>query len=355
MIRANRDEPLVPACSVKLAGEPLSPEVMLWITNVSAADQLEGIGTFSMELSSRDDDLGNFPWTDDPRFAFGAEIEMSFGYGDEMDLVIAGEITAVEPAYSLGAPPTLSVRGCDKRYRLNTTPRSRTFFGRTDAQIAEEIGEGRNPVIEATPTLITIPWVVQNNQTDLQLLLKRAREIHYQITMRGNTLVYEPVASTSPRVTTLSFADDLLDFRACRSIVPMTRTEVHSSNAQDNEPYVGRFDGRSRKPPMGGQKSAAQQTFDVLGDTVETAVGECVGSQAEADQRAEAIYEAAALNHIIGGGRCFGQPAIRPGIVIGIEQVGQQFSGDYYVTQTTHTYTRNEGYITTFQARRNAS
>jgi phage protein D len=355
MARAHRDEPLVPACAVSLDGVRLEPDVMLWVTGVSVEDQLDEPGRFAFGLISREDEDGSFPWTDDERFAFGARVEVSFGYGDDLERVISGEITALEPAFSIGGAPTLTVRGCDKRYLLNTEPRSRTFIGQTDKQIAEEIGRTRNPVIEATETGVTLPFIMQKNQTDLQFLIARARQIHYQITMRGDTLVYAPVASASARVATLSFSDDLLDFRACRAIVPMSATKVQSPNPQNKEPFTATFDARGRAPGMGGRKSAAEQARDTIGATVESVVGEPAGSQAETDQRAEALFNAASLNHVLGDGRCFGRTDVRPGTVIGIEEVGDRLSGDYFVTSTAHSYTQREGYITTFRLRRNAS
>jgi phage protein D len=355
MARANRDQPLVPACSVLLNGVVLEPDVMLWITGVSVQDGLEEPGTFSFELMSREDEEGIFPWTDDERFAFGGHIEVRMGYGDDLQSVISGEITAIEPAFTLGGAPTLTVHGCDKRYRLNTTPRMRTFIKQSDSQIAEEIGRQRDPVIDATPTGVELPYVVQQNQTDLEFLLERASIIHYQITMRGDTLVYAPVASASARVATFSLADELLDFRACRAVVPVVQTVVQSTNPEDKEPFTSTFDSRGRKPGMGGEESSSQQAFETVGQAIEALFNQIAATQAEADQRAESLFNAASLNHLVGSGRCFGCTDVRPGTVIGIEGVGARLSGDYYVTQATHTFSQREGYITTFQAQRNAS
>ena len=41
--------------------------------------------------------------------------------------------------------------------------------------------------------------------------------------------------------------------------------------------------------------------------------------------------------------------------VIGLDDLGTRFSGEYYVTSVVHSFSRHEGYLTDFQVRRNAS
>jgi phage protein D len=70
---------------------------------------------------------------------------------------------------------------------------------------------------------------------------------------------------------------------------------------------------------------------------------------------ARAAIDAAALDYIEAEGTCVGCADVRAGTVIAVDGVGRRFSGPYYVTATTHTYTAARGYRTRFAARRNAS
>ena len=56
---------------------------------------------FSLEMISKEDETGIFPWTDDDRLALGAAVEISMGYGDDREPLIVGEITALEPTFSI--------------------------------------------------------------------------------------------------------------------------------------------------------------------------------------------------------------------------------------------------------------
>jgi phage protein D len=46
---------------------------------------------------------------------------------------------------------------------------------------------------------------------------------------------------------------------------------------------------------------------------------------------------------------------MRPGQVIELKDIGTRFSGSYYVTAVEHRYTKRNGYVTHFKARRNSS
>ena len=106
---------------------------------------------------------------------------------------------------------------------------------------------------------------------------------------------------------------------------------------------------------MDGLRSAAQFAASVFGTLVETVVRAPAFSQAEADRLAFARFNAAALSLVHGDGRIRGRTDVRAGRVIGLDDLGTRFSGEYYVTSVVHSFSRHEGYLTDFQVRRNAS
>jgi phage protein D len=80
-----------------------------------------------------------------------------------------------------------------------------------------------------------------------------------------------------------------------------------------------------------------------------------VFSQAEADEIAVSRYNETAFSYITGEGRTVGRTDIQAGTVIRIEGVGERFSGLYYVTSARHSFTPQQGYLTSFSVRRNAT
>src|SRR5262249_51751111 len=161
--------------------------------------------------------------TDDDRLALGTAVEISFGYGDDRSPVFAGEITALEPTFSIAGSPTLTVRGYDKRHRLNGTPRTHSYVDKTDANIAEQICGLRNVPLQATDSGVRHAYVLQADQTDFDFLKQRAERIHFELAMdeRG-TLNFRPVASATSSELSLTLGDDLLEFRPRMALVPLT-------------------------------------------------------------------------------------------------------------------------------------
>ena len=108
MVQANRDEPLVPTFSVALSppsvakpdDEAAAQDVLQWITSVSVHDQVDNPSTFELHLIDQDQIDGSNRWADDGRFVLGANVAVSLGYGGNLDLMIAGEITDLAPGFS---------------------------------------------------------------------------------------------------------------------------------------------------------------------------------------------------------------------------------------------------------------
>jgi uncharacterized protein len=359
MAHAPRDEPLVPSFAVKLNAELLGADIALWIVNVVVEDDLDLPSMFTLELISREDERSTSTWTDDRRLALGIPVEISMGYGSDRESLIVGEITALEPRFSVTGPPTLIVRGYDLRHRLNATRRTRSFVGKTDSAIATEVcKDAKVPIEESTPGMdsrIPHPYVLQADQTDLEFLRERAGRIQFELAMVGGKLNFRPVASAASSVVTLKLADDLLDFRPRMSLVPLTELRVLGWDPKEKQAITASAAVGSEVGTMGGAQSSAQHAQTVFGATVETISRAPVASRAEADQMAVGRFNAAALDFIRGDGRLRGRTDVRAGRVIRLDGLGQRFSGDYFVTSVVHRYSRRDGYFTDFWATRNAS
>ena len=355
MAHASRTEPLVPSFAVQLNGRPLGTDMALWIVNVTVEDDLDVPSMFTLELISKSDERTTTPWTDDARLTLGATIEISMGYGDDRESLIIGEVTALEPVFSIAGPPTLIVRGYDKRHRLNGVRRTRGFSGRTDKTIADEICAPLHVEIASTDNGVTHEYVLQTNQTDLEFLRERAHRCRFELAMDGETLLFRPVGSAAASAVTLALSDDLLDFRPRLSLVPTTSVRVFGWDAKGKQTFTSTVNAGAEVSKMAGDQSASEQTFLALGDAQEAIVRVPVATQAEADQLAADRFNAASLDFIRAEGLARGRTDIRAGRVIHLDELGTRFSGDYYVTSAVHRFSRRDGYLTDFRVRRNAS
>jgi phage protein D len=368
MVRADRTQPLVPSFELELNGTVVGKEIAGWIVNVTVDDELNLPGMFAFELASREDERGTMPWTDDTRFQLGMAVRVGFGYGSRSETVLSGEITALEPRFSSSGPPTLTVRGYDKRHRLNTVRRTRTFVDQKDSDIVTKVGEEAGLTVHPVDSKVVHSYVLQAGRTDLEFLVERARRIQFELVMLDDQLFFRPVANAAEEALALSFKDDLLDFEPRVALTPATQLQILGWDAKSKAPIdaVGeparnqpenatadpaedKAEGKAR-----GTRSGVISSAQVLGSRVESSMAVPVATQAEADQLAQAHFDAMTLDFIRGDGRCRGCTGVRAGSVIRIDGAGQRFSGLYYVTSAVHSYTRRDGYVTRFQVRRNA-
>jgi phage protein D len=355
MVHATRNRPVVPSFGVKLNGEPLVADMAMWIVNVVVEDDLNLPGMFTLELISKQNNNLPVAWTDESRLSLGTQIEISMGYGDERESLIVGEIMALEPTFTIDGPPTLVVRGFDRRHRLSRTRRTRSFVEQKDSDIAEQIGADAGVLVTATDSGVRHPYVLQSDQTDLEFLRERARRMRYELAMEGEVLLFRPIANDGSTVVTLTLSGDLFEFRPRMSFVPITEINVLGWDPKEKQAITAAARVGNEASTMAGAKSAAQVAEDLLTTQVETVVRSPVASQAEADQIAIARFNAAALDFIHGEGRARGRTDVRAGTVIRIDDLGKRFSGQYYVTSVVHRYSRRDGYLTDFRAQRNAS
>jgi phage protein D len=105
---------------------------------------------------------------------------------------------------------------------------------------------------------------------------------------------------------------------------------------------------------MGGKTNGAALVKEVFGEATLLIGDQPVLSQAEADQLARACLNRNLLRLVHGEGLCRGRPNLHPGQVIRIEGFGKRFSGQYYVTGTSHRHAPNQPYRTHFTVTRNA-
>lgn len=349
-------EQLAPEFLVRVAGSDLPQPAAADLLHVMVQEDVAAPAMFACELLNWDGEKAVMKWSDEDTFREGKALEIRVGYRDDLKVLINGEITALELTVASSEVPTLSVQGYDRSHRLMRTRRVRTFVDVTDSDIARRVAEDLGLAAEVAATSGTYSYVVQSNQTDFEFLHERAARIGYEVIVQNKTLRFRPRPLSARGSVTLHREKDLLEFRARLStLAPASKTTVRGWNPQTKEGIVGKAAGSDAAAKMGGSTHGAASVEKAFGENSSVAILSSPSTQGEADQMARAAIDEAALGYIEAEGACFGRADVRAGSVISVEGVGKRFSGPYYVTSTTHTYTPAHGYRTRFAARRNAS
>jgi len=344
-----------PAFAITVDSSPLPVAIALQVGRVSVDEDAGLPSMFVIELAGGDSS-GETVWIDDGTFTVGAAVEIKLGYGDALQSLIAGEITGVEPSFTRQRRPMLAVRGHDRRHRLLRGRKTRSFVQQKDSDIAATIASEAGLTAQAEDSQVVHDYVLQPNQTNLEFLQERARRIEYEVVVEDKTLHFRPVQNAQGEVLTLTFDDDLLEFYPRLSTMgQLSEIELRGWSPKDKKEIVATAKGGDEVSTMGGSDSGAAIAQSAFGDAGVLLSDLPVLTQAEADQLVRACFNRAVLDLISGEGVCSGRTDLRPGQVVKIDGIGTRFSGQYYVSATSHRYTPRHAYQTHFAVRRNAS
>jgi phage protein D len=347
---------LAPTFEVHVNGAKLSNEARADLIGVSVLDDVEAAGMFTLTMACWDAGLMQAKWIDDKLFREGNPVEISLGYRDQPKQLIAGEITAIEPEFAQGRPPTLTLRGHDLRHRLMRSRRTRSFVETKDSDIAGRLASEAGLMPQVEDSRITLPYVLQHNQSDFEFLMARAQRIGYEFLVRDRNLIFRPRKADGSELATLRREIELLDFRPRLSTFgQIPELEVRGWDPATKKEIVGKARAGDEARAMGDGAAGPSATRRAFDPPASARVDLPVHSQAEADQLARCGFVEMALGYVRAQGTCIGDPRLLAGTVVKIEGVGTRFSGRYYLTSVEHRYGPNDGYRTRFSARRNAT
>jgi phage protein D len=94
-----------------------------------------------------------------------------------------------------------------------------------------------------------------------------------------------------------------------------------------------------------------EQLAQAFGNRREVVTNRPVHTSEEADSVARSLLADLMKGLVEADGQTIGLPNLRAGRTVEIANLGERFSGVYYVRESTHTI-GNQGYVTSFRARR---
>jgi phage protein D len=342
-----------PAFRVKVDGRVLEPEQTMAISEVVVTHEIGTSDQFSLTLASP---YPHLPWThgrDAALFKPGAAVTIEMGYVDDLQPMLSGEVTGLSPDFPSDGTATLQVDGHTRLHRLDGPRQTRTFQDMTDAEIVESIAQQVGLTARAERTPIRHAHLIQYNRTNLEFLRERAEALDFELLVEDRTLVFRKPQSGSPRVASLTWGETLRSFRpSVNSLEPVTEVIVRGYDPKTKTAIVGRAGAGAEEVTLGAE-NGARLVNSAFGSRTEVVVDAQPTSQAEAEQRAKAVFNKRMMELISGSGEAVGQPALRAGRVVELGGLGPRFNGLYYIVRSTHTI-GSAGYRTGFSVRRNA-
>ncbi len=353
MSSSNSPPYFAPAFRIKVGGQVLEPTQEKSVAELTVTHELGASDQFRIVFTSP---YPTLPWThgkDAALFKPGVGVTIEMGYVDATQPLFNGEVTGLAPNFPSDGASTLRVEGLSRLHRLDGPRRTRTFQEVTDSEIVQRVAQEAGLSSQADSTQLKYPYVIQNNQTDLDFLRERANGVDFELLVDDRTLIFRKSKAGSAKSVSLKWGESLRRFQPIlNSLQPVTEVTVRGYDPMTKAEIVGRAAAGAEETTM-GQQSGAKLVNAAFGSRAEMAVDRQPSSQAEAEQRAKAIFNQRMMELITGNGVSIGDPALRAGAVVDIAGLGADFSGLYYVVRSTHSIGAG-GYETQFSVRKNA-
>ena len=331
--------------TIKIDGSEAPDEVMNKLASVTVDQHSHLPGMFTIRFYDADLSL-----IDEGPFNLTKEVEISATKPDDDSPItlIKGEITALEPDFGESMTPELVVRGYDKTHRLFRETRSKAFLNVKDSNLAEEIANaiGLQSEIETTDTIYD--HVFQSNQSDLAFLMERAWRIGFECFVEEDKLYFRKPPNSGTAPVTLKWGEDLKTFFPRMTLAEQVdEVIVRGWDVKEKKQIVGKAESGNLYPNIDESKDGKTWASD-FGRGKKIFVDHPVVSQAEANVLAAARLDELSGAFIDAEGTATRRPDVKAGQKVKLENLGNRFSGEYLVTNVTHTYSP-EGFSSTFR------
>lgn len=371
--------PLAPECSIRIDGDAIPAALRASIVSVSYTDGIEGADRVELTLANP-----SLRWLDHPLLQVDNGFALSIGYAPgPLEEVFVGEITGVEPTFPAGGMPTLRITAQDYLQRLQRGTKDRSFrikipsvgnFPLPDSLVAalvsgtNELIPDLDPVGGTLSTLVGLATFLafpqfaqmavrkQSGVNDFQFLGEVARENGWQMYIdhtaepRGRVLKFQFLIQDYAPSLTLTWGASLTDFTPRLTTVG----EIEGVSAcvwvdSIKTEFVITLNWDFDRAMFNLSITPGGQLGELLGPGDTTTIKPT--SYATAPRKILTELLPKLNNRLTGSGNTVGNPKIKASRVIRLEGLGDQFSGLYRITSTTHTFDGG-GYKTSFQARK---
>ncbi len=273
----------------------------------------------------------------------GAAVEVNMGAGSRT--LFKGEITALEPSWTMDGVAAITVRALDNAHRLARGRKTRTFNDKTDADIAKTVGAESKLSVKADPTTETHVYTLQRNESNLTFLKRLAARNNFQVTVDEGTLHFKK-ASMSTTPTKITMGSNLRSLRMnFNSQDQVTKVIVRGWDIRKKQEIVGTASSGDIET-IGGGQAGASLSESKFGEQIAYITDVPVGSQAMANDLAKAELNRLARQFARGSCIVDGNDALYAGALVEFEGLNMPHNGKYYIISTRHVVSPTGGYTT---------
>jgi phage protein D/phage baseplate assembly protein gpV len=334
-----------PRFDVRISGVTLSADVTQQVLSVRYDSDLDVAEMFSIVLYNPDNKL-----LDSALFDLGKTVEIHMGYGYDLQPMMLGEIASIEPEFPNNGPPTITVTGYDKSYRMrHNQPEPKQYRYVNDSLIAAQIAVENLliPIVDPSPILHLRKPILQT-ESDMAFLKDRARANFFEVRVWWDKLYFQfPRPQTQAYV--LEWGKNLSSYSPRIASSGAAGLQIIRSYSEDLASSIVAFAMAPDFNPENLTEKLGSAGIELL-----LSLGRRVSRVHNLESPVDAFVIATSLLKDIldglyeGSGSTVGIPDLRAGSYIEIRNVGKRFSGAYRLRKARHVID-DSGYHTTFE------
>lgn len=366
-----------PDFEILLNGFPLDENAKLHVESIEYIESLESTGSLTFIIN----DTPDF-FLSPNRLRLKNSIELWMGYVGNLTTVFTGTIEKVSPHFRKDNCPQIKITAYDRSYDLKRIPPPRLWNVSNPKVAAEELLSkyGLSFFVDPLDVLVNyhIPGdktITQIDQPDWEVLSIIARIGNYNLFVKFNTVymvddnftisrsgytaknfIYNPEESDLYDSLNSVIIDWQADMGSMLQRVTCDCISWGSVGASGDKYGTIRLD-EVQKHGDGYTEVKVQSSFD--DDIIETIriPGKTARTEAQARRLAMSELQRRADNLVDADCEVLGDATLQMGQqhyfkLNGLDKFGLQYSGNYIIKSVRHTLTRNEGFNTKLELRR---
>lgn len=345
---------------IEIEGEEVSdlyPDLLS--LEVELDDELAGMFRLRIPLWQEPD--GTWKYLDDERLTVWKKVTITAGFESATEELISGYITHVKPDFDPDPMQcTLEIWGMDGSVLMDREEKLKDWPNKKDSDIAAEIFNlyGFTPETEDTAVVHeeAVSTIIQR-ETDMQFLKRLALRNGFECYVEGDTGFFRsPPVDTEPQpVLAAHFGGEtnlnhfavevsaLAPVNVTMFQIDRTSKEILDATVESSQqPALGEVDAAGLLAAGMNPGKVYMAANTTTGNPEMTALCQGFLHAGEWFLTAEGEIAANRYGHVL-----------KPRGTVTIKGVGETYSGVYYVTHVTHSFT-GVGYTQLFRAKRNA-
>ena len=277
---------------------------------------------------------GDFPAANTDLFIPGNEIEVLVGYNANEDLLFKGIIVKQGIKIKGNGSSWLKLDCRDKTFRATLQKRSQYFTELTDSDVVQDLLNKYELDLDVDSTEVTYRQLVQYEQSDWEYILDRANVNGFFCLVDDGTFALKKPDFSQESQLTLTYGASILEFDAEMD----ARLQYDGVNAQSWDPSNQELlEVEALEPDMeeAGNLSV-QELATASGSETYTLSHSGHLAQDELQKWADATLQDFRLSKIRGRVKFHGTVAIKPGMLVTLQGVGDRFNGIVFVSGVRH-------------------